>query len=114
MLQENTASKSLPPKGETELNDRHGADVSPPLKPRPSALQPEAEPPDWRVKVAQSCPTLCDPMTIQSVEYSRPEYWSLSPLQGVSPTQGYNPGLPHYRQILYQQSQEGSPGWAQT
>ena len=30
-----------------------------------------------KVKVAQSCPTLCDPMdSIQSMEFSRPEYWS--------------------------------------
>ena len=28
------------------------------------------------VKVAQSCPTLCAPQTIQSMEFSRPEYWS--------------------------------------
>ena len=28
------------------------------------------------VKVTQSCPTLCDPWTIQSMEFSRPEYWS--------------------------------------
>ena len=28
------------------------------------------------VKVTQSCPTLCDPWTIQSREFSRPEYWS--------------------------------------
>ena len=28
------------------------------------------------VKVAQSCPTLCNPMDIQSMEFSRPEYWS--------------------------------------
>ena len=28
------------------------------------------------VKVTQSCPTLCDPWTVQSVEFSRPEYWS--------------------------------------
>ena len=27
---------------------------------------------------------------------------SLSPLQGIFPTQGSNPGLPHCRQILYQ------------
>ena len=27
-----------------------------------------------KVKVAQSCPTLCDPM--DSMEFSRPEYWS--------------------------------------
>ena len=28
------------------------------------------------VKVAQSCLTLCDPMDIQSMEFSRTEYWS--------------------------------------
>jgi len=39
---------------------------------------------------------------------------SLSLLQGIFPTQGLNPGLPHYRQILYQLSHQGSPkilGW---
>ena len=34
---------------------------------------------------------------------------SLFPLQGIFPTQGLNPGLPHYRQILYQLSHQGSP-----
>ena len=31
-----------------------------------------------KVKVTQSCPTLCDHMdyNIQSMEFSRPEYWS--------------------------------------
>ena len=28
------------------------------------------------VKVAQSCLTLFTPWTIQSIEFSRPEYWS--------------------------------------
>ena len=28
-----------------------------------------------KVKVAQLCPTLCNPMTIQSMKFSRPEYW---------------------------------------
>ena len=46
---------------------------------------------------------------------------SLSLLQGIFPTQGSNPGLPHCRQILYQLSHKGSPwiwemdhneGWA--
>ena len=32
---------------------------------------------------------------------------SLSLLQGIFPTQGSNPGLPHCRQILYQLSQGG-------
>ena len=35
---------------------------------------------------------------------------SLSPLQGIFPTQGSNPGLPHCRWILYQLSHKGSPG----
>ena len=30
-------------------------------------------------------------------------------LQGIFPTQGLNPGLPHCRQILYQLSHQGSP-----
>ena len=34
---------------------------------------------------------------------------SLSLLQGIFPTQGLNPGLPHCRQILYQVSHKGSP-----
>ena len=34
---------------------------------------------------------------------------SLSFRQGIFPTQGSNPGLPHCRQILYQVSHKGSP-----
>ena len=40
---------------------------------------------------------------------------SLSLLQGIFPTQGSNPGLPHCRRILYHLSHQGSPGileWA--
>ena len=33
---------------------------------------------------------------------------SLSLLQGVFPTRGLNPDLPHYRQILYQLSHQRS------
>ena len=33
---------------------------------------------------------------------------SLSLLQGIFPTQGSNPGLPHCRRILYQLSHQGS------
>ena len=40
---------------------------------------------------------------------------SLSLLQGIFPTQGSNPGLLHFRRILYQPSHRGSPrildGW---
>ena len=37
------------------------------------------------------------------------EWGSLSLLQGIFPTQGLNPGLPHCRRILYQLSHKGSP-----
>ena len=64
-----------------------------------------------KVKVIQSCPTLCNP-----VDYSpwhslvqNTGVGSLSLLQGIFPTQGSNPGLPHCRQILYQLSHKGSP-----
>ena len=42
---------------------------------------------------------------------ARPEYWSgsLSLLQGIFPTQESNPGLLHYRQIVYQLSHKRSP-----
>ena len=39
-----------------------------------------------KVKVAQSCPTLCDPM-----DFSRPEYWSGEPFP--SPGDLPNPGI---------------------
>ena len=48
------------------------------------------------------------PWTTQCMEFSRPEY-CLSFLQGIFPTKGVNPGLPHCRWILYQLSQKGSP-----
>ena len=34
---------------------------------------------------------------------------SLSLLQGIIPTQGSNPGLPHCRQVLFQLSYQGNP-----
>ena len=45
------------------------------------------------------------------MEFSRPEYemGSLSLLRGIFATQGLNPVLPYYRQILYQLSHKGSP-----
>ena len=65
-----------------------------------------------KVKVAQSCPILCDPMKLYSPWNSPGQstgVGSLSLLQGVFPTQGSNPGLLHCRQILYQLSHKGSP-----
>ena len=71
-----------------------------------------------KVKVTQSCLTLCDPMdyTVHGILQARIREWagSLSLLQGIFPTQGSNPGLPHCRQILYQLSHKESPkilGW---
>ena len=63
-----------------------------------------------KVKVTQSCPTLCDPM---DSPWSSPDQntgvGSLSLLQEIFPTQGSNLGLPHCRWILYQLSHKGSP-----
>ena len=64
-----------------------------------------------KVKIAQWCLTLCKPM-----EYS-PWYspdqntrvGSHSLLQGIFPTQGSKPGVPHCRWVLYQLSHQGSP-----
>ena len=51
------------------------------------------------------------PSTIQSMEFFRPNtgVGSLSLLQGIFPTQGLNPGLPHCRRILHQLNHKGSP-----
>ena len=67
--------------------------------------------------VAQSYPTLCDPMDCNPSGSSvhgdsagkdtGVDYHAL--LHGIFPTQGLNPGLPHCRQILYQLSHQGSP-----
>ena len=62
-------------------------------------------------EVAQSCPTLCNPMDCSLPGCEEPlSPWN-SPgkntrvgchflLQGIFPTQGSNPGLPHWRQTL--------------
>ena len=59
-----------------------------------------------KVKVAQFCATLCDPMdySLWNSLGQNPGVGSLSLLQGIFPTQGLNPGLPYYRRILYQLS----------
>ena len=67
--------------------------------------------------LTQSCPTLCNLIGCKPTRPFCP--WD-SPvkntgvgchalLQGIFPTQGSNPGLPHGRQILYQLSYQGSP-----
>ena len=70
----------------------------------------------------QLCPTLCDPMGCSppgaSVHGDSPGQNSgvrhHALLQGVFPTQGSNPGLPHCRQIHFCLSHQGSlriPEW---
>ena len=62
------------------------------------------------MKVAQSCLALCSPVayTVQNTGMG-----SLPLLQGIFPTQGLNPGLPHCRQILYRLShRESHSGWS--
>ena len=68
-------------------------------------------------EVAQSCLTLCNPM--DSNPHQSPRPWDFLGksmgvgchflLQGIFPTQGSNPGLPHYRQMVYHLSHQGSP-----
>ena len=67
--------------------------------------------------VAQSCLTLfdlkdCSPPGSSIHGDSPGKNTGVSchaPLQGIFPTQGSNPGLPHCRLILYQLSHKGSP-----
>ena len=63
-----------------------------------------------KMKITQSCLTLCNPV---ERPWNSPGWnsgvGSLSLLQGIFPTQGSNPGLPHCRQILYQLNHKGSP-----
>ena len=67
--------------------------------------------------VAQSCPTLCDPMDCSlpdsSVHGDSPGkntgVGCHALLQGIFPIQGYNPGLPHCRQISLPTEPPGKP-----
>ena len=43
------------------------------------------------------------------IQHKKTGVGSLSLLQGIFPTQGLNPGLPHCRRILYHLSHQGSP-----
>ena len=59
-----------------------------------------------KVKVTQSCLSLCDPMGYAGQNTG---VGSLSLLQGIFPTQESKPGLPHCRWILYHLSHKGNP-----
>ena len=71
-----------------------------------------------KVKGAQSCLTLCDPMnyTVHGILQARILEWVtfLSLLRGIFPIQESNQDLLHCRRILYQLSYQGSPANAQT
>ena len=68
-------------------------------------------------EVAQSCPTLCDPMdcslsgsSVYVIFQARVLEWiAISLLQGILLTQESNPGFPHCRQMLYHLSHQGIP-----
>ena len=67
-------------------------------------------------EVVQQCPTLCDPMGQSTRPFCPWDFPSKSTgvgchflLQRIFLTQGSNPGLLHYRQILYCLSHQGSP-----
>ena len=65
-----------------------------------------------RMKVAQSCPTLCDPHGLHSPWNSPGQNTGVgihSLLQGIFPTQGSNPGLLRCRKFLHQLSHKGGP-----
>ena len=58
--------------------------------------EPSRKPICIYMKVSQSCLTLATPWTIQSMEFSRPEYWSgeLFPSPGHLPNTGIKPRSP--------------------
>ena len=62
-----------------------------------------------KVKVTESCPTLCDPMhcIVHGILQARTLEWVAFPF--IFPTQGSNPGLLHCGRILYQLSHQGPP-----
>ena len=102
----------------SECFQRRGSTVSPELLLGDfQRRRPPSVPKHVKVKVAQSCPTLCDPNGLYTPRNSLGQnigVGSISLLQGIFPTQGLNPGLPHCRQTLYQLSHKGSPrilGW---
>ena len=65
--------------------------------------------------VSESCSVMCNSLQLHGLYSPRNSpgqntgVGSHSLLQGVFPAQGPNPGLPHCRWILYQQSHKGSP-----
>ena len=71
---------------------------------------------NWKVKVAPSCPTFCNPTDCSPCQSLCPwnspgkntEVGSHSLLQIIFPTQGSNLGLLHCRQVLHHLSHQGN------
>ena len=81
-------------------------------QPRSLPSVPHASNGPVKVKVAQSCLTLCDPMDyiVHGILQARLLEWVPFPSPGDLPNpQGSNPGLSHCGQILYQLNHKGSP-----
>ena len=86
-----------------------------------SPLHPQHLTQCMSVLVAQSRPTLCDPMncsrpgsSLHRILLARILEWvAISLLQGIFLTQGSNPGLPHCRQIFFYHVSHkiGTPIW---
>ena len=81
------------------------------------AAAPARRPPDTlKLLVAQSCPTVCNPMdcspqsrSVRGILQARILERIAAPSSGDLPDQGLNLGLLHYRQILYHPSHQASP-----
>ena len=77
--------------------------------------QADRQPLDHQWKWSESCSIMSDPWGPHGLynPWNSPGQNTgegcLSLLQGIFPTQGLNPGLPHCRQILYQLSHNWSP-----
>ena len=66
---------------------------------------------DWHQALSESenHSVMSDPLLHWSSPGQKTRVGSHSLLQGIVPTQGLNPGLPHCRQILYHLRHQGSP-----
>ena len=84
----------LPCPSPEDLPDPGTEPKSPAFQTDSSPTEPPEKPLKVKVKVGQSCPTLCDSM--DSMEFSRPEYWSRQsfPSPGDLPSLGIKPRSP--------------------
>ena len=70
---------------------------------------------DFFIGICESCSVTYDSLwphglyTLWNSPGQNTGVGTLSLLQGIFPTHGWNPGLPHFRWILYQLSHQGSP-----